>query len=129
MKKTLKVFLSLVTILFVFTGGLVSAQETLDVQEEISLDENIEPEDLNVEDPGILPDNPFYFFKNWSRSIMSFFTFNPLKKAELSFKFDSELLMEIKKMAEENKDSEAIKDAAEKYQEQGPGVVKRASTS
>ena len=118
MKKIIKGFLSLTTILFIFTGGFVSAQETLGAQEEVSLDESVDPADLNVESPGVLPDNPFYFLKNWSRSIMSFFTFDPLKKAELSFKFDSELLMEIKKMAEENKDSEAINNATERYQEQ-----------
>ena len=117
MKKILKVFLSLIVV-FIFAGNFVSAQDTLDAPEEVALDENIEPEDLDVEEPGILPDSPFYFFKKWNRSIMSFFTFNPVKKAELNFKFDSELLMEIKKMVEENKSPRAISSATEKYQKQ-----------
>ncbi|XOB41655.1 MAG: DUF5667 domain-containing protein [Candidatus Nealsonbacteria bacterium] len=88
------------------------------VMEAVNLDENIQPEDLGVGEPRLLPDNPFYFLKNWVREIQSFFTFDPVKKAELRMKFANEKLMETKKIIEKNQDPKVIKKATENYQQE-----------
>ncbi|MFA5742701.1 MAG: DUF333 domain-containing protein [Candidatus Paceibacterota bacterium] len=70
--------------------------------------------DLNVGEPSLLPDSPFYFLKNWARGIQTFFSFDPAKKAELKLKFSSEKMAEAKKLLEQNKTDkamEAIKDS------------------
>ena len=124
---SLKVFLLSFALLFV--AGLVIAQEEvipIEVTEEVeeavveavNLDEDIQPEDLEVGEPRLLPDNPFYFLKNWGRTIRCFLAFNPIAKAELRAKFSNEKLMELKKMIREKKDPEALKKAAENYQQE-----------
>lgn len=114
----LKIFLLSFALLFVF--GVVAAQEetkeVIDVTEELSLDEDVQPEDLGVSDPRILPDSPFYFLKNWGRGIQSFFAFSPVAKAELRLKFANEKLIEAKKLTEIKKDPEIIKKGLENYQ-------------
>ena len=100
----------------VFGAGLTLAQ--VDVAEAVNLDENIQPEDLGIGEPRLLPDNPFYFLKNWVRGIQSVLTFNPVKKAELRMKFANEKLMEVKKLVELKKNPEIIKKATENYQQE-----------
>jgi len=103
----------------VFAIGLTTlAQETPAVTEAVNLDEDVQPQDLGVSEPKVLPDNPFYFLKNWARGIQNVLTFNPLKKAELRMKFANEKLMEAKKMVEKAKDPEKIKKATENYQQE-----------
>lgn len=63
---------------------------------------------LEAENPSLLPDSPFYFIKNWSRSIQSFLAFDKAKKAELKFKFASEKMAEAKKLLEKNKTEKAL---------------------
>ena len=118
MLKLIEIFL--ISSILVFGIGLVAlAQEApVDVTEEINLDENIQPEDLGVGDPRLLPDHPLYFLKNWARGIQSFFAFDPVAKAELKMKFTNEKLIEAKKMIERKKDSEAIKKAMDNYQKE-----------
>jgi len=106
-------------IVFLLGLGITLAQEApIDVTEEVNLDENIQPEDLGVGDPRLLPDSPFYFLKNWARGIQSFFAFDPVAKAELKMKFANEKLMEAKKMIERKKGPEAIKKAMDNYQKE-----------
>jgi len=93
------------------------ATTTPNVSDEISLDETVQANDLGMNEPNLLPDNPFYFLKNWSRSVRLFFTFNPVRKLELKSKFSNERLLEARKMIRKNKDPEKIKKAIEKYQE------------
>ena len=57
---SLKVFLLTFVLLFAF--GVVAAQETMDVEEIIALDEDVEAADLDISEPKLLPDNPFYFY-------------------------------------------------------------------
>jgi hypothetical protein len=95
-------------------GSIAFAQEI----PEIVQDEEVSAQDLGISEPKVLPDNPFYFLKNWAREIQNIFTFNPLKKAELRLKFANEKLMETKKMVEKTKDPEKIKKAAENYQQE-----------
>jgi len=127
--KILKVFLLSFALLVVF--GLVSGQEETTpaetpeeieeaAMEAVNLDEDVQPQDLGVSEPRLLPDSPFYFLKNWGREIRSFFTFNPIKRAELRMKFANEKLMEAKKIVEKGKDPDGhlTKKALENYQEE-----------
>ena len=109
-----KIFLLSFALLFAF--GFVIAQE--EVIEMVALDEDVQPEDLEVSEPRLLPDSPFYFLKNWGREIRCFFAFNPIARAELRAKFSNEKLMELKKMVAEKKDPEALKKATENYQQE-----------
>jgi len=111
--KILKVYLLSFALLFAF--GVVSAQE-VDVTTTIALDEEVTAEDLNIAEPNLLPDSPFYFFKNWGRTIQSVFTFDPVKKAELRERFANEKLIELKKVAGKTQNTEVIKKATENYQ-------------
>ncbi|HDZ54460.1 MAG TPA: hypothetical protein ENI19_03565 [Candidatus Nealsonbacteria bacterium] len=105
---------------FVFVGGSIAfAQEApVDVTEEVNLDEDIQPQDLGVGDPRILPDHPLYFLKNWARDIRSLLTFNSVAKSELRSRFANEKLIEVKKMIERKKNPEAIKRATGNYQKE-----------
>lgn len=120
--KSLKVFLLSVILIFAF--GIVFAQEAS--TEAVNLDENIQPEDLGISEPKVLPDSPFYFLKNLARGIQQFLTFNPVKKAELRMKFANEKLMEMKKLVEEKKNPEIIKKATEDYQKEVEKIKNQA---
>lgn len=37
----------------------------------------------NLENPGLLPSNPFYFFKNWTRGLRRALTFNEVNRVDL----------------------------------------------
>lgn len=112
-----KSFICLILIALCLGLGFASvslAQEN--ATEAVNLDENIQAEDLDIEEPTLLPDSPFYFLKDWGRGIRSFFAFNPIKKAELKSKFANERLIEVKKMIEEVKDPDIIENSLENYQ-------------
>jgi hypothetical protein len=122
MFKPKKLSILTVTIFFALTS-VVFAQETTSTQDsttevaqEINLDENVTPQDLEVSEPKILPDSPFYFLKNWGRAIRSFFAFRPIDKAKLRLRFASEKLLEAKKLAEKTKNPEIIKRVTENYE-------------
>jgi len=101
-----------------FSASVRAEEIDLVVLEEIELDENVTAEDLGVNDPLILPDSPFYFTKNWWRGIQSFFTFNPVKKAELKFKFANEKLVELKDLIAKDVGEEKIEKAMNGFKEQ-----------
>lgn len=118
----LKIFLLSFVLLFAI-GLVVLAQETpaaeeTPAEEAVNLDESVQPEDLGISEPRILPDSPIYFLKNWARGIREVLTFNPIKKAELRLKFANEKLMEAKKIVEMKKNPEIIKKATENYQKE-----------
>ncbi|MFA4890633.1 MAG: DUF5667 domain-containing protein [Candidatus Paceibacterota bacterium] len=74
--------------------------------------------DLGVQNPGILPTSPFYFLKNWGRSIKRAITINSVKKAELELDIANQQAAEIKKMEEVAPDKiAAITKATQKYQD------------
>jgi len=123
MSKSTKYFIiSLAIFSLVLTTSLVLAQDSEEIiisseaQQEVNLDEDVQPADLEVGQPTILPDNPFYFFKNLGRNIQSLFTFDPVAKAELRQKFANEKLIELKEMIQRKKSVQAIKRAAENYE-------------
>ncbi len=121
MQNLLKIFL---VALFLGAGVIVLAQEATlpEVTEAINLDEDIKPEDLGVGEPRLLPDSPFYFLKNFGRTIQETFTFNSVKKAELRLKFASEKLMEAKKTVQKTENAELIKKAVENYQQEAEKI-------
>ena len=84
----------------------------------INLDEEVNPEDLGILEPNILPDSPFYFLKEWGRNIQSFFTINSVAKAYLKEKFANEKLIEFKLMVEQNKNRERIEEALRNYKQE-----------
>lgn len=121
--------ISLAILLLVFPISFISAQDeeiiiSAEAQQEVDLDEDIQPADLEVSQPTILPDSPFYFFKNLGRGIKTFFTFDPIAKTKLRERFANEKLMELKKMVEMNKNTNAIRNAAQNYQEEIETVKK-----
>ena len=105
-KATKFILLASISLLLVLMGGFVSAAENQ--VNEVSLDEDINPEDLGVGDPKILPDSPFYFLKNWMRRVRGFIAFSPTAKAKLAEKLASEKLLELNKMVVKNKNANAI---------------------
>ncbi len=105
-----------------FACGIVLAQETENVTATIAQDENVTAQDLGVQEPTLLPNNPFYFFKNLGRTIQSAITLNPVKKAELKEKFANEKLLELKKLTEKPQNSEVINKATENYQKEVENV-------
>lgn len=73
--------------------------------------------DLGIEDPGLLPTNPFYFLKEWGRGARRLFTFNPVSKVELELKFANEKAAEVKKVEETAPANvRAVTKALENYQ-------------
>ncbi len=99
MSNLTKILLLSLGLILTITATIVFAQEVSpEVLEAVNLDENIQPEDLEIGKPKLLPDSPFYILKNWGREVRSFFTFNPIKRAELRLKFANEKLMEIKEI-------------------------------
>lgn len=80
--------------------------------------DGVTAEDLDVESPGILPTNPFYFFKEFSRGVRRFFIFNPIARAEFELKVLNEKAAELEIVEElEPGNSEAISNAIENYSE------------
>lgn len=116
--KNFKIILLTLTLLFSFGFAALAQESSSEVTEAVNLDTIVQAEDLEIPEPSLLPDSPFYFLKNWARNVQSFFTFNPIAKAKLRLRFSSERLMEAKKLAEQTKDPEKIKKAIEGYQKE-----------
>ena len=78
--------------------------------------ETVSTADLGIEDPGLLPSNPFYFLKEFRRSFLRIFTFNPIKKAELELQITNEKAAELKSLEETSPDNaDAINKALGNY--------------
>ena len=116
-----KLFLITLLLLGLFLMSTALAQELISSQEEsvdeaIELDEEIKAEDLDIASPRMLPSNPFYFLKDWARTIREFITLDPVAKPQLRERFANERLIELKQMVAEGTSDELIQRAAEKYQ-------------
>lgn len=122
MKKTKIILCLLVVGLALVVAPLVLAQEpelfdtNNEIEEEIEVE--VEAEDLDIEEPKLLPDSKFYFLKDWSRGIKSFFTFNKVKKAALKARYASERLLETRALVLKKKSAQTITKAARKYEEE-----------
>lgn len=107
-------------------GQVTSTEEVvLGINEDVELDENVEASDLEVSEPTLLPDSPFYFLKNWGRGIRIFFTFNSVKKVNLRLKFSAEKLLELRKLAEKTESPEILKKAVENYEKENERIRNR----
>jgi len=117
MKKAIVLF-SLVGLM---TAGVVFGQTATDT---VALDaqavqqaESVTTSDLGVSNPGLLPTNPFYFFKEFSRNVQRVFTFNSVAKAQLEVKIANEKVAEAKKIQEiAPNDNNAIIKGVKNYQ-------------
>ncbi len=94
------------------------------IENEVSADENISAQELNVGEPKILPTSRFYFLTKWRRAIRGLFAFGPLRRAKLREKFASEKLLEAKKLAEKTQNSEILKKAIENYKQEMDKIKK-----
>ena len=112
MKKTIitSLFLLAITV-----APVAFAEETTTATAPVA---EITTADLGVANPGILPTSPFYFLKNWGRSIKRVMTVDPVKKADLELNIANQQAAEIKKMEEVAPDKiAAITKATQKYQD------------
>ncbi|MEK9154893.1 MAG: DUF5667 domain-containing protein [Patescibacteria group bacterium] len=115
---------------FILSSALsVNAQENQTASEAtqtIIEAEEITIKDLEIENTGILPTNPFYFLKNFRRTIQRVITFDPVKEATLELKILNEQAAEIKKLEEITPDRiEAIYKAAENYNQNSEKLKQR----
>lgn len=80
--------------------------------------ELIEVEDLEIENPGILSTNPFYFIKQLRRSTWRVFSVSPVKRAEFELNILNEKAAELKRLQEIFPDNnDALLDALNLYEE------------
>lgn len=93
-----KAIISLIIFSFLFTAA-ISAQDT------------------ELPNPGLTPDNSFYFLKIWKESIQTFFTFGAENKAKQYLRLAEIRLAEYQKMTEKGKNEIAEK-TLEKYKNQ-----------
>lgn len=112
-----KIFLLAIIATFVLSFGTFAMADNATNSGKVTIIENPTAQDLGVNEPKLLPDNPFYFLKEWGRGIQSFFAFGQLKKTELEQKFANERLVELKKLVDEGKVSQSVLEkATEKYE-------------
>lgn len=83
---------------FAAPQGAVKAQVAGGTRLEAAQEEAIK--NLGLETTGILPSNPFYFFKEWGRGIRKALSFGPTKRAELELAIANEQAAEIIKLRE-----------------------------
>src|SRR3989344_9184535 len=104
---------------FFLTPGTVLALEVYEPQAlEVSENSTISLQTLGVSKTGLLPTNPFYFFKEWKRGIQRFFTFNKTKKTVLELDIANQKAAELKSLEEIQPDNtEAIQKALRNYEE------------
>ncbi|MDP3999232.1 MAG: DUF5667 domain-containing protein [bacterium] len=107
--KKIVIYSLLFLLLSSFTGGLAFAQSG---EGEVTL------EDLGAGELGLLPTNPFYFLKEWRRSVQSFFTLNPAAKIELELDIANQKAAELKQIQiNQPDDIRSISAAIQNYKE------------
>ncbi|MCK9445286.1 DUF333 domain-containing protein [bacterium] len=95
------IFFVLATVLTFSSFSFVLAEET-----------TITSDDLNVSEPTVLPNNFFYFLKEFGREVQLLVTLDPAKKAETKLKIASEKLAEAEKLSS---NKEAFNNALTNY--------------
>lgn len=110
---TLAFFSSLNFVVLSVASAQVTTNTTTDTG---SQTQNVTTADLGVENPGLLPTNPFYFIKEWGRGIKMVFTFNPVSKAQYELNIANQKAAELKKVEQLNPDNnQAIQKALDNY--------------
>lgn len=94
MKNNNKIFLILALGTLLVAGPVFAQEDAV----KIVKNQEVTVKDLGVSDPGMLPGNPFYFFKEWSREIKKSFSFNAVEKAKTQLQIVNERAAEIKKL-------------------------------
>jgi len=88
---------TLVAVLLFSTSTFVFAQDDTVTDTSVLEEETAEisNEDLEIEYAGILPTNPFYFFKEFTRGLQRLFILDKVKRAEFELKVVNEKAAEI----------------------------------
>ncbi len=98
-------------------GGLAFAQTTETQTQTAAQVESVTAADLGVAEPGFLPTSPFYFLKEFGRTVRRTITFNSVKKAELELRIINEKAAELKKVEDNQpQNTAAIQKAIQNYQ-------------
>src|SRR3989338_8257978 len=102
-----------ITLFIAFTGAILPlANLAMAAQESSFFGDSI------IENPGLLPTNPFYFLKRFRRLTQRAITVTSVKKAELELDILNQKAAEIKRLMEIVKsDREVLKDIADLYEE------------
>ncbi len=111
----------IVSLFLLIIASPVFAQDSATVAET----NEVAVEDLEIKEPGLLPNSPFYFFKEGWRKVRENFTFNEIKKIQLKEKFSAERLIELRKMAEQGVKAEILEKATDNYQREKEQIRKR----
>ena len=80
----------------------------------------------NLPEPGMLPDNPFYFLKSWSEGFGTLFTLGAVAKAERFAYLSEKRLSEADELSEGD-NPEKAKEAIERYQKNIEKAVMKAT--
>lgn len=88
--------------------------DTLTPEEHATLEAG---EDLGVPDPGILPTNPFYFFKEFARGVRRLFILDPVDRAKYELDVVNQKAAELKAVEAMGVGEEALTKAVENYSE------------
>ena len=104
---TKKIFLFSLMIMFLFTG-VVSAHSA------------------DLPEPGMLPDNPFYFLKSWSEGLGTLFTLGAVAKAERFAYLSEKRLSEADELSEGDNRDKAEK-AIERYEKNIEKAIMKAT--
>ena len=110
----------------VVSSAMAQTADTIDATETAIQVVEITAQDLEVENPGMLPTSPFYFLKNLGRTIKRTATFNPIKRANLELEIANQQaaeIAELKEIAPERAD--AIAKASQNYQDNVTKLQKR----
>lgn len=102
LKKILLLLFSIIISLQVAGISLAHAEESGDMNAEVTAETNIQTSDLEVNNTGMLPTSPWYFLKEWTRSVKRLFTLDPVKKAELELNIANEKAAETLRVEEKN---------------------------
>lgn len=121
-----KLFIALTVLSLVLYFGIALAQENETTTAATTTNEEITAQDLGISAPTILPGSPFYFLKEWVRTVQSTLTFDALAKAKLKEKFANEKLIELQKLVEQNKSNQMIDKGISNYQQAVEQVQKVA---
>jgi len=91
----------------------------------LSLGAGVLAQEVELPDPGLTPDSPFYFLETIAERIGTFFTFGDLKKAERHALLATERLAEAQAVVEKGK-PEFVEKALERYRIQLQNSIARA---
>lgn len=109
-----------ISLLLIFCGLALSWHSFAKTNQAVLLAqaENVTLQDLGIEDAGLLPTNPFYFFKEFGRAFQRVITTDPVAKAELELKIVNEKAGELKRVEELSGDNpDAVAKAIRNYRD------------